>query len=430
MTRHHLAADGVAMVPTVAPRRDFCGVMADRGLRPIATFGGRSATKARNISRLSGRVFEFPKQGVPNGRPGCVFLTNSLQWLEHVDGIYTMATQSSARLFFDRAIAGGANFLRELIAQKTPETEWLDFKCGDHLDDNQIRITWSKALCGFANNQGGVLVWGIDARFDNVTKVDAACDLKLVPNPAGLRDRLRQLHPTSTEPPLIGVESTTIFDNGTDGPGFVVSFIPESNVKPHRAELMEGKPYMLRIGDSFKNPSPSILRNLFFPRSSARLNVAVEPEWEPIEASPHSANLPVDIEIRYRITLHNSGLVSAKDIFIIVETVPMSLPIETPYRSTKTETEFGTGIDYQRPLHPSSNGLLCTVRHRVGLSTRTSLPKSTYVPRLTEFTASFQIFAADMTPIKLHAIVTDRELDNRRKKWAVPMQDSNAAESW
>ena len=288
---------------------------------------------------------------------------------------------------------------------------------------------WSRALCGFANNQGGVLVWGIDARFDKVTKVDAACHLKLVPDPAVLHDRLRQLHPNATEPPLVGVESNAIFDSGTAGPGFVVSFVPESDVKPHRAELMDGKPYMLRIGDSFKNPSPSILRNLFFPRSSARLNVAVEPEWEPITVSTQSARLPPDIEIRYRMTLHNSGLVSAKDIFIIVETVPMSLTIETPYRSTQTETEFGTGIEYQRPLHPSSNGLLCTVRHRVGLSSRTSLPESTYVPRPTEFRASFQIFAAAMIPIKSLAIVTDRELDNRRKKWAVPMQDLTTPES-
>jgi predicted HTH transcriptional regulator len=182
-----------------------------------------------------------------------------------------MAVLSQAKNLFDQAIASGAPFLRQLVADKTPESEWLDFKYGDHLDDSETKVTWSRALCGFANNEGGVLIWGIDARFDKATKVDVANDVRLVPNPEALRDRLRQLHPTATDPPLIGVESKAIFDNGSTGPGFVVSYVPESDVKPHRAELMEGKPYMLRIGDTFKNPSPAILRNLFFPRSSARV---------------------------------------------------------------------------------------------------------------------------------------------------------------
>lgn len=195
-----------------------------------------------------------------------------------------MPAQSHARNLFLRAIAGGAAFLRQLVAEKTPESEWLDFKCGDHLDDAETKVTWSRALCGFANNEGGVLVWGIDARFDKATKVDVACDVRLVPNPEALRDRLRQLHPTATDPPLVGVDSRAIFDNGRRGPGFVVSYVPESDVKPHRAELMEGTPYMLRIGDTFKNPSPAILRNLFFPRSSARLRRTARQRLTPPEA--------------------------------------------------------------------------------------------------------------------------------------------------
>ena len=332
-----------------------------------------------------------------------------------------MPTDSLARIFFDKAVAGRSAFLRQLVAERTAETEWLDFKCGDHLDDAETKVTWSRAISGFANNEGGVLVWGIDARFDKSTKVDVACDLKLVPSPEVLRDRLRQLHPTATDPPLSGVESVAIFDNGTDGPGFVVSCIPEGNVKPHRAEFVEGKPYMLRIGDTFKNPSPAILRNLFFPRASGQLSIAVQPDWTGIER--RAGTQVSDIEILYRVTLHNVGIATAKDIFVIVDMDPFVLDLETPYGATKTETDIGIGIDYARPVHPSSKAPLCAIRHRVGVGTRTSTGENLFVHRPTNFAVTFQVFAADMQPLIVRAVITEWDVDRKQRKWALLMED-------
>jgi hypothetical protein len=38
----------------------------------------------------------------------------------------------------------------------TFETEWLDFKGAAQTNDQDTKKTWSKALAGFANTQGGV----------------------------------------------------------------------------------------------------------------------------------------------------------------------------------------------------------------------------------------------------------------------------------
>lgn len=329
-----------------------------------------------------------------------------------------MFGQSLARVFYEKAVAGGPEFLRQLVADKTPEGEWLDFKSADHLDEAETKVTWSRALCGFANNEGGVLVWGIDARLDKVTGVDVACGVKPVPHPEALRDRLRQLHPTATDPPLVGVESTAIFDNGNDGAGYVVSYVPESQVKPHRAELMEGKPYILRIGDRFTNPSPAILRNLFFPRASTRLRIAVQADWQGIERNP--GVWVSDIEILYRMTIHNAGVATAKELFVIVDIDPLANPIETPYGSTQAETPVGTGIVLTRPLHPSSSAPLCALRQRVSIGTRTSTGESLIVPRPTRFAAEFQIFAADMQPVRLRVALTEWNIDHKEQVWAVP----------
>ena len=38
-----------------------------------------------------------------------------------------MPALSSARLFYDKILAGGTSFIESLVTDKTPETEWLDF---------------------------------------------------------------------------------------------------------------------------------------------------------------------------------------------------------------------------------------------------------------------------------------------------------------
>ena len=185
-------------------------------------------------------------------------------------GCPVRARPSPARQFFNQPVEGGISAIERLVTDRQHETEWLDFKGGENLNDDRIKSTWSESLCGFANNQGGVLIWGIDARRDKTTDVDAASDVKPIRKVAAHQSRLLQLLPVAVDPPIIGVEIAT-FARSDAGDGFVVCFVPESETKPHRAEMLEGKPYMLRIGDSFRNPSPSILRSLFFPGSNPQM---------------------------------------------------------------------------------------------------------------------------------------------------------------
>ena len=69
--------------------------------------------------------------------------------------------------------------IKRLVGATPPEfeTEWRDFKSGAQINDEAAKKTWSKALAGFANTQGGVLIWGVDARKDQATGIDAACGL-------------------------------------------------------------------------------------------------------------------------------------------------------------------------------------------------------------------------------------------------------------
>lgn len=324
---------------------------------------------------------------------------------------------STARQFFDDLVTGGVPAIEALVSHTVHETEWLDFKSGEHLKDTSS--TWSEAICGFANNQGGVLVWGIDARKDKISEIDAASDVKPVDNPAGLRSRLLELLRNAVEPPIAGVEVRDFARS--DGKGFVICFVPESDTKPHRAELLSNKPYKIRIADAFINPSPSLLRSLFFPQSSPRLEIDIHPNIPRIDQD----NPPSSVEILYRVSLRNTGLVSAKDIFVVMSTIPHDLTIEPPYGNQIVDSQNGTGIECTRPLHPSSTGMLCAIRHRVQVTPRHQSNSTIYVPSVDRFEARFDVFAADMIPLRLGSVFGDMDFRYPQAKTAFVRADKD-----
>lgn len=312
---------------------------------------------------------------------------------------------STARQFFDDLVAGGTPAIEALVTSKKHENEWLDFKASS--GDKEDKSTWSEAICGFGNNQGGVLIWGIDARKDS-DGVDAASDLVPVANAAGHRSRLLELLRGAVEPPLLGVRIEAFYKTGDSGPGYVVCFIPESDTKPHRAELLKGKPYMIRISDAFINPSPSLLRTMFFPKSGPTLEVEVRPEWTPPEAI--LLNGRQEIEVRFEVTMQNTGISSAKNLYIKIEADPHTATVDTPWPRSKYEDQFRTGIEYPRLVYPSSTAFLCRVRHRAGVFREQGSGKPTVIPAVERFEIKLDVYAEDMIPLKLIAVLGEYEV--------------------
>src|SRR5262245_33564606 len=107
------------------------------------------------------------------------------------EGTMASPATSAGRFFEDfRAAPDRETFLKRLFDPADPrtETEWLDFKGCQwtdpkrglvYIDDSDVRRPWGKALSAFANTGGGVLVFGIDARKDPATGIDAATGFAL-----------------------------------------------------------------------------------------------------------------------------------------------------------------------------------------------------------------------------------------------------------
>ena len=68
---------------------------------------------------------------------------------------------------FERIIKGGENEIDEFIITRESEELFLDFKrSADDGDGQRLhqkdRENLAKAISGFGNSEGGVIVWGVD----------------------------------------------------------------------------------------------------------------------------------------------------------------------------------------------------------------------------------------------------------------------------
>ncbi len=218
---------------------------------------------------------------------------------------------SRALDFFEQVKTDGLPFLKKLTNSNPPtfETDWLDFKGGERLDDQRVvKKIWSEALSGFANTEGGVVVWGIDARKDRETGVDSASGLSLVEKPEAFVSRLKELHSQATDPPISGVDFWSAYDETATDSGIAVCYVPESKFKPHRAEAAD-RNYYIRAGGSFHVPSVALLRSLFFPEYYSHL-------WP--ELTPSYGNDGIGIDV----CIHNSGIATAKSVVLFVQSKP------------------------------------------------------------------------------------------------------------
>ena len=162
---------------------------------------------------------------------------------------------------------------------------------GRMLEDD--RSLFSKAASGFAHQEGGVLVWGIEAREDPATEIDCAINLKPINNVKRFLSDLSKYIKESTEPVVDGIQHKIIFENDDENSnrGFVLSLFPKSD-RVHRA-LGPGKTrngFYKRHGDSFSELSTNEIKELFFRSLSPELQLNVFPKIRNNIVRSHSKN--------------------------------------------------------------------------------------------------------------------------------------------
>lgn len=194
---------------------------------------------------------------------------------------------SRAHDLFERLRVGECAALDGLIADCEPESLFLDFKRSPRdgeakilaRDDNK---NLSKAISGFANSSGGVVVWGVDCRRDT-TGNEVATKYPLL-NASGFNTKLQAAISRTTVPAHPGVQVIFFNEPGDSPAGYVVVYVPQSLIGPIRS--IATNHYHVRTGSDFGFVSHDVLTGMFgrAPQPNADLNLISHPTC--LESNP------------------------------------------------------------------------------------------------------------------------------------------------
>ncbi|MDR3586054.1 MAG: ATP-binding protein [Desulfosporosinus sp.] len=192
---------------------------------------------------------------------------------------------------------------------------FLDFKQstehGEGKKLNQIdREKLAKAISGFGNSEGGLIVWGIECSPD-CTGADIAHSKKPIKNPTRFVSWIEGAVSGCTIPPHRGVKSYSVaIDEET---GYVVTYIPKSNDAPHQivSGLKDAYKYYIRAGSSFVPTPHGVLAGLFGRRPQPNIfhHFLIAP------SEPYCEIYEFQIKVEVTISLRNLGPGIARDLF-------------------------------------------------------------------------------------------------------------------
>jgi hypothetical protein len=307
------------------------------------------------------------------------------------------------------------SYLRAMVNSTPPtvETECLDFKGATNpmtntpIPENDVKKTWSEALAGFATTSGGVLIWGIDARKPSGATIDQACGLGFVGDPHAMKSRLQQLMHQATDPPVPGVVIEAFPDPSSGGQGFVVCYVPESDYKPHRTEL-GGKRWVMRIGDSFVDVPPSVLRSLFFPHRHSYISMYVTPRIEKEGVALDSRSVRAFLTIGFL----NEGPATAVNFVAFEKSAPGKVMTRNAFWEVYP-TRHGNQFGYVQPFHPGTRIEMWEMYF--------DIPKGLGATSVEgDIDVEYQISAHDQAPqvLRIHYPLLD--LHDKIKKSAIP----------
>ena len=217
-------------------------------------------------------------------------------------------TASRAEELFTTVREGGERAIDELVASRANEELYLDFKRSS-TNGNGVRLSQNdrdnlaKAVSGFGNSEGGIVIWGIDCSSEP-SGADVAHTKVLLKDAQKFVSWLEGAVSGVTVPPHSGVRSIAIPMAESSG-GYVATLIPRSPRAPH--QVTRHLRYYIRAGSDFVHAPHMVLAGMFGRpyQPDVRTNFVTQPAT--IDGNT--------VEVSVGIMLVNAGPGIARDLF-------------------------------------------------------------------------------------------------------------------
>jgi hypothetical protein len=229
--------------------------------------------------------------------------------------------------------------LDEFIAAHQEEHLHLDFKLAKSTMTRDDRKNLAKAVSGFANADGGVIVWGVDAK-PNADGIDCAVGKSPISPLSQFMSQLALFTGEAANPIVDGVIHRKI-EESPDA-GYVVTYVPASDGGPHMAKLGEDR-YFKRSGGRFAKMEHYEVADLFGRRQRPLLKLTHKLVHPP---PPGCAQDTLNIILG----LDNSGRGSARAPYIDVKVNPPFTPTTYGFAQARPEVNVFRTIYTAAPM--------------------------------------------------------------------------------
>ncbi len=185
-----------------------------------------------------------------------------------------------AKELFEKVKSDGKSAIEEFIFTRKAEELFLDFKrSADNGNRQRLhqhdRNNLAKAISGFGNSEGGVVIWGVDCSKD-FDGSDVAKAKYPITNVKRFVSWLEGAISGCTIPPHTGVQNHPL-EIDAEGKGFAVTYIPKSEHAPHQE--IKSRKYYIRAGSDFVSVQHDVLAGMFGkrPQPNIKRNYMVYP---------------------------------------------------------------------------------------------------------------------------------------------------------
>ncbi len=266
---------------------------------------------------------------------------------------------NNAQVLFDKLTV---KYIQEEMLGQSFENNWLECKQKDRPEQNSVdqvdKSHFAKALSGFANTAGGVLIFGLNARKEE--GVDIIQNVVPIKNIRKFESSLRELESRLVERLVHGVEYKTLFTG--DDEGIIVTYIPQSAIPPHRSSL--DNKFYIRAGGTFQSLDINLIEDLFHRRRTPNIEFIIKCTGKN----------------QFMICVSNTGEATAQSPYIVFEIHKSFSPhgweldgntrLSSWIHLTSYKGKAGSYWAFQagntKPIHPGSEVPLMRIEHQTG----------------------------------------------------------------
>lgn len=156
----------------------------------------------------------------------------------------SMSEPTISRTIEDTFLTLEAPDVRRWILEGRLEDLTLDFKTAPKsLETGEERKVLAKAISGFSNSSGGLVVWGVDARRDRASGIESAVEAPLADPDLLLSNLVRH------SAVVVSPSATRVAHRLVASREFALTYIPETDGPPHMSNVEHR--YFKRSGESF-----------------------------------------------------------------------------------------------------------------------------------------------------------------------------------